>query len=47
MVHSGCVVFKIHVSRGLSLQIADEIDSDLRYSEVPMKEKTVTCYTSQ
>jgi len=42
MVHSGCVVFKIHVSHGLYLQIADENDSDLRYSEVPLKGKNKT-----
>ena len=36
MLHSGCAVFKIRVSH------ADENDSDLRYSEVPLKGKNKT-----
>ena len=37
MVHSGCVVFKIHMCPAW-------IDSDLRYSEVPLKGKKLsTC----
>ena len=41
MVHSGCVVFKIHVQllnyKLYTGRIADENDSDLRYSEVLLK----------
>jgi len=43
MVHSGCVVFKIHVQllnyKLYTGRIADENDSDLRYSEVLLKGK--------
>jgi len=43
MVHSGCAVFKIHVQllnyKLYTGRIADENDSDLRYSEVLLNGK--------